>query len=163
GGGNCGPSGLAGAAGTPDRRRGCFPAAGGPPRADRSCPAVSCGLRGQHAAGRLGCGPGRRGGAPPSAHRRSARPGACGRAGSGEPVPADKAPGERIFAGTLNGSGFLEARVRAAASDSTLARVAALVEEAQASRSPSEKWVERFARRYTPAVLLLAVLVATLP
>jgi Cd2+/Zn2+-exporting ATPase len=82
---------------------------------------------------------------------------------TGESVPADKAPGDRIFAGTLNGSGFLEAQVLAAASESTLARVAALVEEAQSRRSPSEKWVEQFARRYTPAVLLLAVLAATLP
>jgi Cd2+/Zn2+-exporting ATPase len=82
---------------------------------------------------------------------------------TGEPVPAEKAPGDRIFAGTLNGGGFLEARVLAAASESTLARVAAMVEEAQARRSRSEGWVERFARRYTPAVLLLAPLVAVLP
>jgi Zn2+/Cd2+-exporting ATPase len=82
---------------------------------------------------------------------------------TGEPVPADKAPGDRIYAGTLNRDGFLEARVLATAEDSTLARVAALVEEAQARRSPAERWVDRFARRYTPVVLGLAVLVAVVP
>jgi Zn2+/Cd2+-exporting ATPase len=82
---------------------------------------------------------------------------------TGEPVPADKSPGDRIFAGTLNRDGFLEARVLAGAQDSTLARVAALVEEAQARRSPAERWVDRFARRYTPAVMGLALLVAVAP
>jgi Cd2+/Zn2+-exporting ATPase len=82
---------------------------------------------------------------------------------TGEPVPADKVPGDRIFAGTLNRDGFLEARVLAAAEDSTLARVTAMVEEAQTRRSQSERWVERFARRFTPAVLTLAALVAVVP
>lgn len=82
---------------------------------------------------------------------------------TGESVPVDKGPGERVFAGTLNTSGLLEVTAVAAAKDSTLARIVFLVEEAQASRAPSQRFVDRFSRIYTPAVIGLAVLVATLP
>ncbi len=82
---------------------------------------------------------------------------------TGEPVPAVKAEGDKVFAGTLNGGGLLEARVTAAAADSTLARIVYLVEEAQASKAPTQLVVDRFSRVYTPAAVALAALVAVGP
>lgn len=82
---------------------------------------------------------------------------------TGESIPADKGPGEKVFAGTINGHGALEVRTSAAASDTTLARILHAVEDAQASRAPVQALVDRFARVYTPAVVGLAVLVAVLP
>ena len=71
---------------------------------------------------------------------------------TGESMPVDKEPGSAVFAGTLNAQGALTVRATRAAGDSTLARVAALVDEAQGSRAPSERFVDRFARVYTPLV-----------
>jgi Cd2+/Zn2+-exporting ATPase len=82
---------------------------------------------------------------------------------TGESIPVAKAPGDEVLAGTLNHEGVLEVEVEKLAGDSTLARVAKLVAEAQAKRSPSERWVEKFASVYTPVVLVLALLLATVP
>jgi Cd2+/Zn2+-exporting ATPase len=82
---------------------------------------------------------------------------------TGESVPVDKQPGATVFAGTLNAQGALTVRVTRPAEASTLAQVAALVEEAQGSRAPSERFVDRFARTYTPLVFLAALLVFALP
>jgi Zn2+/Cd2+-exporting ATPase len=82
---------------------------------------------------------------------------------TGESAPIDKAAGDAVFAGTLNGEGSLEVRATRAATESTLAHIARMVEQAQASRSPTERFVDHFARRYTPAVILLAVLLAVVP
>ena len=82
---------------------------------------------------------------------------------TGESVPVDKEPGDRVFAGTLNAQGRLVVTVEAAPGDTTLARIGTLVAEAQARRSPSERWVDAFARIYTPAVIGIAVLVAVVP
>jgi Cd2+/Zn2+-exporting ATPase len=82
---------------------------------------------------------------------------------TGESVPVDKQPGDQVFAGTLNAQGALTVRVTAPASGSTLARVAQLVSDAQGSQAPSERFVDRFARYYTPAVFLAAVVVAVVP
>lgn len=82
---------------------------------------------------------------------------------TGESMPAPKAPGDEVFAGTINGDGAIEFRATKAASDSTLARIIRMVEEAQSRRAPSEQWVERFARYYTPAMMALAVAVAVVP
>jgi len=82
---------------------------------------------------------------------------------TGESLPADRAPGDRVFAGAINGHGALEVRSSAPASDTTLARILHAVEDAQASRAPVQSLVDRFARVYTPAVVGLAVLVAVLP
>jgi Zn2+/Cd2+-exporting ATPase len=82
---------------------------------------------------------------------------------TGESLPADKAAGDPVFAGTINGRGALDIRVTHLRRDSTLARVIHLVEQAQAQRAPAQTFVERFARVYTPAVLGLAVLVAIVP
>ncbi|WP_284352596.1 heavy metal translocating P-type ATPase [Roseisolibacter agri] len=82
---------------------------------------------------------------------------------TGESMPVDKAPGAEVFAGSLNGQGVLEVRSTKPASDTTLARIIHAVEEAQASRGPSQTFVDRFARAYTPLVVLVAVLVGVVP
>jgi len=82
---------------------------------------------------------------------------------TGESVPVDKLPGDEVFAGTLNGQGALAVRVTRPAADSTLSRVAALVEAAQASRAPAERFIDRFARIYTPLVFAAALALATVP
>jgi Cd2+/Zn2+-exporting ATPase len=82
---------------------------------------------------------------------------------TGESTPVAKRPGDEVFAATLNGTGALEVRSTRDADDTTLARIVRLVEEAQARRSPSERWVDRFASLYTPAVLVLAALVCLIP
>ena len=82
---------------------------------------------------------------------------------TGESMPVEKEPGIAVFAGTLNGEGSLQIRSTKLASDTTLARIIHSVEEAQASRAPSQTFVDRFARVYTPAVVGVAILLAVLP
>ena len=82
---------------------------------------------------------------------------------TGESVAVDKRPGDGVFAGTMNGDGMLEFRVSKSAEETTLARMIRMVEESQARRAPSEQFVEKFSRYYTPAVFLLAFTVMTLP
>ena len=82
---------------------------------------------------------------------------------TGESVPVLRAAGDDVMAGTVNGEGALEIRVTRAAGDATIARIARLVEQAQSQRSPAERFIDRFARYYTPAVVLLACLVVALP
>ncbi|MCL1980543.1 MAG: heavy metal translocating P-type ATPase [Proteobacteria bacterium] len=82
---------------------------------------------------------------------------------TGESMPIEKTVGDPVFAGTINGAGSFELRVTAGADDSTLARIIHAVEEAQASRAPIQRLVDRFARIYTPAMLLAALLVAIVP
>nr|WP_254607041.1 heavy metal translocating P-type ATPase [Rhodoferax sp. BAB1] len=81
---------------------------------------------------------------------------------TGESMPIDKAVSDLVFAGTINGTGALEMRVTAAASNTTLARIIQAVEQAQGSRAPTQQFVDRFAAIYTPAVFALAVAVALL-
>ncbi|MGE0804543.1 MAG: heavy metal translocating P-type ATPase [Burkholderiaceae bacterium] len=79
---------------------------------------------------------------------------------TGESLPVDKTIGDPVFAGTINESGTIELRVTAPASDSTLARIIHAVEQAQATRAPTQSFVDRFAAVYTPAVFAIAVAVA---
>ncbi len=82
---------------------------------------------------------------------------------TGESMPVDRGPGDRVYAGTINLQGSLEVRTTAPASDTTLARILHRVEEAQAARAPLQSRVDRFAAIYTPAVVALAALVAIVP
>ncbi len=79
---------------------------------------------------------------------------------TGESIPVDKAPGDQVFAGTINETGELEFRVTAAAANTTLARIIAAVEQAQGTRAPTQRFVDRFAAVYTPAVFAIALAVA---
>lgn len=78
---------------------------------------------------------------------------------TGESIPLEKTPGDQVFAGSLNGQSVLQIRADRPSNDSTLAHIARLIEQARQQRSPTERFVDRFARRYTPAVILLAVLI----
>ncbi|MAG67963.1 MAG: heavy metal translocating P-type ATPase [Pseudomonadales bacterium] len=80
-----------------------------------------------------------------------------------ESMPVDKQPGATLYAGTINQYGSLVYRTTALAGGTTLARIIQAVEQAQAQRAPTQRLVDRFAARYTPAVCLLALLVAVLP
>jgi Cd2+/Zn2+-exporting ATPase len=82
---------------------------------------------------------------------------------NGESVPADRGAGDTVYAGALNQLGALVVRTTKVAADSTIARIVELVEQAQGSRAPSERLVDRFARIYTPLVVAAALLVATVP
>ena len=81
---------------------------------------------------------------------------------TGESIPVDKTVGDAVYAGTINQTAALELRVTALASNSTLARIIHAVEEAQGSRAPTQRFVDRFAAIYTPGVFLLALAVALL-
>jgi Cd2+/Zn2+-exporting ATPase len=82
---------------------------------------------------------------------------------TGESVPVAVQAGTEVYAGTINGEGALEIQTTKAAQDTTLARIIRMVGSAQSRRAPSEQWVEKFARVYTPAVMILAVLVFLIP
>ncbi len=82
---------------------------------------------------------------------------------TGESMPVDKRAGDAVYAGTLNEHGALDVRVTRLAEDSTVARLARLVEEAQEQKAPTQALVDRFAKRYTPIVLVGALLVMALP
>ncbi len=82
---------------------------------------------------------------------------------TGESVPVSKQAGDEVFAGTINGDGALEFRVTKPAEDTTLARLIHLVQEARSRRAPSERWVDKFARYYTPAMIGIALCILLVP
>uniref|UniRef100_UPI002CBCE47D heavy metal translocating P-type ATPase n=1 Tax=Aggregatilinea sp. TaxID=2806333 RepID=UPI002CBCE47D len=82
---------------------------------------------------------------------------------TGESVPVAKVAGDEVFAGTINGEGALTMRVTRLAADNTLSRIIRMVEEAQSVRAPSQRFIDRFAHYYTPAVVVMALGVAAIP
>ncbi len=82
---------------------------------------------------------------------------------TGESVPVDKKKGDTVFAGTVHGEGSLEIRVTKATGDTTLARIIRLVKEAQEQKAPTQRFVDVFARYYTPAVTVVALLIFLVP
>ena len=81
---------------------------------------------------------------------------------TGESIPVDKAPGDTVFAGTINATGELDICVTAASSNTLLSRIIDAVEQAQGKRAPTQRFVDKFAAVYTPAVFVIALAVAGL-
>ena len=82
---------------------------------------------------------------------------------TGESIPVEKQVGSQVFAGSINGHGVLEVRATKTAADNTLARIIAMVEEAQERKGKSQQFIERFGRRYSPIVLGVGALIALVP
>lgn len=82
---------------------------------------------------------------------------------TGESIPVEKHPGDEVYAGTVNERGSLEVKVTKLAKDNTISRIIHMVEEAQGQRAPTQQFVDKFAKYYTPAVIILAALVAAVP
>ena len=82
---------------------------------------------------------------------------------TGESVPVAKEPGDGVFAGSINRAAVLRLRVTRPAADNTIARIVRLVEEAESARAPTQRFIDRFARIYMPAMVSVALLVAVVP
>ncbi|QOD12115.1 heavy metal translocating P-type ATPase [Psychrobacter sp. 28M-43] len=82
---------------------------------------------------------------------------------TGESIPVAKAIGDAVFAGSINMQGALQIRVQKTAADNTIARIINLVEQAQTSKAPTARFIEKFSRYYTPAVMAIAALVIIVP
>jgi len=82
---------------------------------------------------------------------------------TGESVPVEKGPADSVFAGTINEEGALEVRATRAFAENTISRIISMVEEAQERKGTSERFIERFGARYSPAILLIGILLAIVP
>ncbi|MBP9882484.1 MAG: cation-translocating P-type ATPase, partial [Chitinophagales bacterium] len=82
---------------------------------------------------------------------------------TGEPIPKDKHEGDLVFAGTLNKNGFIEMETTKTSADTTFSKIIRLTFEAQANKSETQKFIQKFSKIYTPAIILLAILVLVIP
>lgn len=82
---------------------------------------------------------------------------------TGESVPVEKQVGETVFAGSINGEGALEVRATRTFADNTISRIIHMVEEAQEKKGKSQRFIEKFGARYSPIVLLIGILIASVP
>ena len=82
---------------------------------------------------------------------------------TGEPIPKDKHVGNTVFAGTINQNGYLEIETTKESKDSIFSKIVELVKKAQKSRAPAQEFIDRFAKYYTPFVVVGAVLIASIP
>lgn len=82
---------------------------------------------------------------------------------TGESIPIEKSVGDRVFAGTINDTGVIEVKATGTFHESKVSQIIRLVEDAQKSKAPSERFVDSFARIYTPAVFILAILIFIFP
>lgn len=82
---------------------------------------------------------------------------------TGEPLPKDKHKGDSVFAGTINKSGFIEVETTRLATDTTFSKIIELTYKAQANKSDSQRFIQRFAKFYTPSIIIAAVLIFTIP
>ncbi|MBY0507733.1 MAG: cadmium-translocating P-type ATPase [Bryobacteraceae bacterium] len=82
---------------------------------------------------------------------------------TGESVPVEKQPGDTVFAGSINEEGALEVRATRTFAENTISRIISMVEEAQERKGKSQRFIERFGSRYSPAVLLVGILIAIVP
>lgn len=82
---------------------------------------------------------------------------------TGEPIPKDKHPGDTVFAGTLNRNGFIEVETTKLSVDTTFSKIVKLTFEASTSKSETQKFIQKFSRYYTPAILVLSILLFVIP
>lgn len=82
---------------------------------------------------------------------------------TGEPIPKDKREGDTVFASTLNRNGYLEIEVTKESKDSTFSKIVKLVAQAQSSRAPAQDFVDKFAKYYTPSIVVAALLIVAVP
>lgn len=82
---------------------------------------------------------------------------------TGEPIPKDKHIGDNVFAGTLNQSGYIEIKTTKRSADSTFAKIVQLTFQATANKSETQKFIQKFSKIYTPAIMVMALLVFTIP
>ncbi|MEY8674150.1 heavy metal translocating P-type ATPase [Francisella philomiragia] len=82
---------------------------------------------------------------------------------TGESIPVEKTIGDQVFAGSINGNSAIEIKTTSTAENSSIAKIIQAIEHAQSKRSKAEKWVDKFAKIYTPTMIFLAIIIATIP